>query len=176
MSELAVITPTWRPDAELFVELHRSVLRHTPEDTVHHVIVPWAHRAAFARYAGSRCQIWHHPELLPRRYIRMPRNVWGGVWLNGSRPWPPIRGWVMQQAAKIAVTAMLDADIVLIADSDVILVRPVDSESFTIDGRRSLYRMEGAVHAGLQRHVRWHRVARELLGFLPRPASHFPTT
>ncbi len=40
MSELAVVTPTYRPDADLFAHLHRSVLEHTPADTVHHVVVP----------------------------------------------------------------------------------------------------------------------------------------
>jgi hypothetical protein len=102
------------PDALLFEHLHRSVLEHTSEQTVHHLIVPWAHRDSFARYRSARCRIWHHPELLPRRYVRMP----GGVWLNTRRPWPPIRGWVMQQAATMAATAAIDADAVMIVDSD----------------------------------------------------------
>jgi hypothetical protein len=34
------------------------------------------------------------------------------------RQWPPIRGWVMQQAATMAATAAIDADAVMIVDSD----------------------------------------------------------
>src|SRR2546421_4329889 len=117
---LAVVTPTWRRDTALFAHLHRSVLELTPDDTVHHVVVPAAHKAIFAGYAGRRCRIWTHPELLPRRYLRLP----GGVWSNALRPWPPVRGWVMQQAAKVALAATVPADVVLIADSDAVLVRP----------------------------------------------------
>ncbi|GAA1013571.1 hypothetical protein Aple_087750 [Acrocarpospora pleiomorpha] len=165
MTELAVVTPTWKPDGEFFAELHRSVLEFTSDDTVHHVIVPAAHKSAFARYAGPRCRIWTHPELIPRRYWRMP----GGVWLNAARPWPPVRGWVMQQTAKIAAAGLIEADAVLLADSDVSLVRPVHVKNFRTDGALSLFRKENAVHADMARHVIWHRVARELLGLPPAP-------
>jgi hypothetical protein len=166
VARLAVITPTWRPDATLFADLHASVLEHTPDDTVHHVIVPAAHRSVFARYAGPRCRIWTHPELLPRRYVRFPP----GVWLNWRRPWPPVRGWIMQQAAKIAAAAVVDADVVLIADSDAVLVRPVDVDRLMVDGQPYLYRADDAVHAGMERHVLWHHAARDLLG-LSEPAG-----
>jgi Family of unknown function (DUF6492) len=164
MTQLAVITPTWAPDAELFEELHRSVLEYTSDDTVHHLIVPAAHKARFARYRGPRCRIWTHPELLPRRYVRLP----GGIWVNPLRPWPPVRGWVMQQAAKIAATAAVDADVAMIIDSDAVLVRPASTADFTDGDALRLHRAEAAVHAGLARHVRWHHVARRLLG-LPAP-------
>ncbi|GII02349.1 DUF6492 family protein [Planobispora takensis] len=170
MTELAVITPSWRPDAELFAQLHRSVLEHTSDDTVHHVIVPAAHRSTFAEYAGPRCRIWTHPELIPRRYWRMP----GGVWVNAARPWPPVRGWVMQQAAKIAAAGTIDADVMLLADSDAVLVRPVDTGRFKVDGRLSLMREDKAVTAEMERHVLWHRVARELLGLPAAPPPPLP--
>ena len=165
MNELAVITPTWIPDAEQFEDLHRSVLKHTSESTVHHVIVPWAHRSRFARYRSSRCRIWHHPELLPRRYVRMP----GGVWVNLLRPWPPVRGWVMQQAAKIAAAARMDADVVLLADSDAILLRTTSAETLMSGDKPVLYRADGAVKETMERHVLWHHVARRILGLPPAP-------
>lgn len=172
MSELAVITPSYRPDAELFAELHRSVLEHTPDGTVHHVIVPPADREVFARYEGDRCRIWTYPELLPRRYLTVPgRNMW----VNARRPWPPVRGWVMQQTIKIAAAGLLDAKVVLLADSDVVLVRPATAERFTAaDGRLCLYRAEGEVTAAMERHVIWHRVARELFGLPPAPPPPLP--
>lgn len=167
---LAVVTPTWRPDSALFAHLHRSVLEHTPDDTVHHLIVPAAHRSTFAGYAGRRCRIWTHPELLPRRYVRLP----GGVWINTLRPWPPVRGWVMQQAAKLAAAATVDADVVLIADSDAVLVRMVTAERLLVDGRPCLYRADGAIHSGMPMHVRWHQVAHELLGMPAAPEPPLP--
>ena len=170
MSKLAVITPTWAPDAEHFEELHRSVLKLTPESTVHHVIVPWAHRSRFVQYRSERCRIWHHPELLPRRYVRMP----GGVWVNPLRPWPPVRGWVMQQAVKIAAAARMDAGVVLLADSDAILLRPTSAENLTSGDKPVLYRAAGAVHDKMERHVLWHCVARRILGLptAPPPPLH----
>jgi hypothetical protein len=167
MSELTVVTPSFGPDAELFGDLHRSVLRHTGPDVVHHVIVPAAHKEIFDRYAGPRCHVWTEPELLPRRYHRLPQK---GLWLNSRRPWPPVRGWVLQQALKLAATAELDADVVLIADSDVVLVRDIDAKSFHEDGTLRLFRVPGAVHAGMPDHVRWHQVAHRLLGLPPAGA------
>src|SRR5947209_3699943 len=120
MSELAVITPSFAPDAKLFAELHRSVLEHTPAGTVHHVIVPPEHMSVFNHYTGARCRVWAESELLPRRYLRLPK---AGLWVNVHRPWPPVRGWVVQQALKIAAAGQVDAEAVLIADSDVVLLR-----------------------------------------------------
>lgn len=170
MNELAVITPSFGPDAELFAELHRSVLQYTSQQTVHHVIVPDAHQNIFARYAGPRCRLWLESELVPRRYLRVRR----GVWLNARKPWPPVRGWVMQQALKIATAGLIDAEAVLIADSDVVLVRQTSSSLFTDGGQLCLHRLDGAVHGGMQRHVRWHEAARRLLGLDQRGGLPLP--
>jgi Family of unknown function (DUF6492) len=164
-SSFAVITPSYRPDATLFAELHQSVLRYTEHDTVHYVIVPDQDRALFAQYEGPRCRVWPVSEVLTRRYLRLPRDLW----LYPKRPWPPVRGWVRQQAIKIAATGLLDADAVLIADSDVVLVRPVDAQRCTVDGQLGMYRHDGAMHAGMPRHLRWHHVARQLLGLPAAP-------
>jgi hypothetical protein len=171
MSELAVITPSYGPDAELFAELHASVLRHTSEQTVHHVIVPPADRGLFAGYGGARCRIWTYPELLPRRYVPAPGT---GLWINARRPWPPVRGWVMQQTLKIAAAGAIDAGVVLMADSDVVLVRRATAERFVTDGRLRLYRVEDAITPDMERHVQWHHVARRLLGLPPAPEPPLP--
>jgi hypothetical protein len=171
MPELAVITPSYLPDASLFAELHRSVLEFTPDDTVHHVFVSGRDRSHFARYEGARCKVWTHTDLLPARYLAAPGS---NIYVNARHPWPPVRGWIMQQAIKIAAAATLDADVVLLADSDVVLVRPVRADRFRRDGRLCLYREEGGVTADMQRHVIWHRVARELLGLTPAPPPPLP--
>ncbi|MEV5893127.1 DUF6492 family protein [Nonomuraea fuscirosea] len=166
MSALAVVTPTYAPDAGLFAHLHRSVLDHTSDDTVHHVIVPPSDRRLFARFSGPRCRVWTYAEILPRRLTHVPFT---GVWIDPARPWPPLRGWVAQQAVKVAVTARLDAKVVLVADSDVVLVREATPDLFIRDGHVSMFRVDGGVHELMTDHVTWHRVARELLG-LPGPA------
>lgn len=170
MTTMAVITPTWRRDAGIFDDLHRSVLEFTPPGTVHHIVVPWLHRPLFAKYQGPRCRVWTHQDLIPRRYWRQP----GGMWLNLRQPWPPVRGWVMQQAVKIAAAAQADADVALMIDSDVALVRPVKPDHMFADGHPMLYRDDTGVHSGMPRHVLWHDVAHELLGLPPAPEPPLP--
>ncbi|WP_460370607.1 DUF6492 family protein, partial [Actinocorallia lasiicapitis] len=169
MAELAVLTPSYRPDLPLFIDLHASVLAHTPPGTVHHVVVPAADRDLFSRFGGARCRIWTVPELLPSRIRPLPRALPRALWLNLARPWPPVRGWVLQQAIKIAATVRLDARVVLLADSDVAFVRPVTADTFRDSGTLRITRTPGAIDdtAGLERHVRWHAVARDLLGLPP---------
>lgn len=166
MSELAVITPSFRGDADIFADLHRSVLEFTPPDTVHHVFVPARDMALFAGYEGPRCRIWTSREILPRRYLRMGQD---DSYVNARRPWPPVRGWITQQAIKIAAAAALEADVVLVADSDIVLVRPVTAARFSVDGQRLLHRVEKGVTQDMERHVIWHRVARRLFGLPPQP-------
>jgi hypothetical protein len=43
MSDLAVITPSFGPDAGIFQDLRRSVQEHTPSSTIHSA--PWIMRA-----------------------------------------------------------------------------------------------------------------------------------
>jgi hypothetical protein len=171
MTELAVITPSYRDDVGLFPELHRSVLRFTSAETIHHVFVPERDVRLFAPFAGPRCRVWPRSELLPSRYRLVPRS---DVYVNVRRPWPPVRGWVMQQAIKIAAAGVIEADVVLLADSDVVLVRPTTAERFLADGRLCLYRDERGVTADMERHVIWHRVARELLGLPAAPPPPLP--
>ncbi|MFI7701652.1 DUF6492 family protein [Nonomuraea sp. NPDC049480] len=171
MSKLAVITPSYAPDVELFAELHRSVLEFTSDDTIHHVFVPPGDREVFARFEGPRCHVWVRSELLPRRYVRLPKT---DLYVNYRHPWPPLRGWVMQQTVKIAAVGLIDADALLIVDSDAVLVRPTSVESFMVDGRLCLYRLDNGVTAEMERHVIWHQVARDLLGLPPAPPPPLP--
>src|SRR4030095_2224694 len=109
--------------------------------------VPARDRDRFvAEYEGPRCRVYDRSELLPRRYVRAPFT---DLYVNVRRPWPPLRGWVMQQTSKVAATANSDADVVLLIDSDAILVRPVDPQRFRTDGKVSLYRMADGVTAGM---------------------------
>jgi Family of unknown function (DUF6492) len=168
MDDLAVLTPSFRGDAGLFAELHHSVLANTPRSVVHHVVVPPEDAHLFREYEGERCRVLTHRDLLPRHCLPVPHA--SGLMLNLRRPWPPVRGWVVQQIMKLAGTAGLDARTVLVADSDAVLVREVTLDELTQNGRLWLYRRDDAVTARMERHVRWHKVARKLLG-LPGVAT-----
>jgi hypothetical protein len=88
-AQRAVITPSYRPDAELLPELHRSVLELTPENTVHHAFVPGRVKDFFTAHEGPRCRVWTHSELLPWHCLRVPRS---NLYPNARRPWPPFAG------------------------------------------------------------------------------------
>ncbi len=138
---------------------------------MHHLVVPRVDAPLFEALAGPRCHIWVLEDLIPRRMLPVPRC---NAWVNVQRPYPPIRGWIMQQLAKMSVAGRVDAELLLMVDSDVCFVRRVTPDAFLKDGRLPvLYRMPAGVHAGMKRHVRWHEVARQLLD-LPESAPPLP--
>ena len=171
MSGFAVLTPSYAPDFELCRELNRSVMQWTAPDVHHHLVVPQWDRKLFAALRGPRTRVWTVDELVPRRML--PLSIFN-VWLDPRRPYPPIRGWVMQQIVKFAAAAELGADLLVLADSDVVLVRPVTIETFRKGDRVRFYRSEGAVDWRLPRHLLWHEVARRLLGLPPAGPPPFP--
>jgi hypothetical protein len=171
MSNFAVLTPSYEQDFELCRDLNRSVLDLTAPDVHHHIIVPTRDRPVFASLDGPRTQLWTLDDFIPRRMVSVPRVGRRGspVWLNVHRPYPPIRGWIMQQVVKLRAAAEIGADTVLIADSDAVVVRPVGPDTFSQDGRLVFYRSPNAIHEGMPQHVVWHNVARRLLGLSPGP-------
>lgn len=164
---LTVITPSYAPDFELFADLHRSVLRHTAGDVRHVVVVPHRDAARFEAIGSTRLVVLTVESLLARRMVPVPG---ANAWVNVRHPLPPIRGWVMQQIAKVAAALQCPAGVVLVVDSDVVLVRDVEERTFrdTEDGVVT-YRRPGGVTAAMERHVRWHDVARRLLDLPPAP-------
>jgi hypothetical protein len=168
MTELAIITPSYAPDFGLCCDLNKSVLAYTPASTSHYIITPQRDLALFSALAGPRTRVWSVEQLLPRYMVGIPR---ANTWLNLRRPVPPVRGWVMQQVAKLQAAAQIEAEVLLSVDSDVFFVRPVTAETFHQDGRICFYRKDAAVDDGLPRHLLWHKVSRELLGL---PAARPP--
>ena len=81
----------------------------------------------------------------------------------------PVRGWLVQQLIKLAVAELMTQDVLVYADSDVVLLRPFVADSVMDDeGRVRLYALPDAVdEQRLPNHVRWHRSAEKLLGVEP---------
>ncbi|MEW1823714.1 DUF6492 family protein [Arthrobacter sp. NPDC080031] len=161
---LAVLTPSYSADAELCRELNRSVLHWMPEDVRHHIVVPRQDIPIFRMLLNQRTVIHEADEFLAASMWKLPGL---NMWVNGSHPWPPVRGWIAQQLIKLAAAAKLGADAVLLVDSDMVMVAPTDLESFRQDGKLVMYRNPGAVHSGLHRHRMWLESARGLLGLGP---------
>src|SRR5271157_904286 len=110
MTRIAVITKSFAPDFELCVALNRSVLDFAPDTVRHHIIVPRSDLKLFGQLAGPRTLVWCDVDLLPRTFVSVPfRNIM----LNLSRPFPPVRGWILQQVVKLAAVAASEDDVVL---------------------------------------------------------------
>ncbi|MDG4828896.1 DUF6492 family protein [Solwaraspora sp. WMMD1047] len=169
MSELAVITPSFGPDFELCAALHRSVLAHSPASVRHHIIVPRADLPLFGRLAGDRTVLHDEADFLPRSVRSVPGTKYS---VNLRRPFPPLRGWILQQVIKLAAAARSTADVVVLVDSDIEFVRPFSVDTFRRDGVVRFYRQPGEVDGRLPRHVRWHQVARALLGLPAQPPPY----
>lgn len=162
MTEYAIITPSYAPDVHLFRELHQSVLENT--DAPHYVVVPDRDSKLFEDVGGNRLRVLGVSEILPRRVKALPG---ANGWLNLRHPIPPIRGWMMQQIVKLSAPDWADADILVFADSDVELIRPLEPSVLRKAGILRFYRNSIEVDAALPRHVQWHEVARSLLGLGP---------
>lgn len=186
MKSIAIVTPTYAPDYELCADLRRSMLKFTDDSVVHYLIVPPADVELFKGLGGPRCVVLAANEFLPKRMIWVPpwanhlmRFACGDrpganlVALNPIRPIPPVRGWIMQQILKLAAATRLDADILLLVDSDVQFVRPITFDTLVQNGRLREYRRDATVDEDLPGHVAWHKIARQLLG-LPAPKLPLP--
>jgi hypothetical protein len=170
MAELAVITPSYAPDIDLCRDLNVSVLARTPSSTTHYIIPPHRDLELFSQLRGPRTEVWSVKQLMPRYMAAVP---WANFWLNLHHVAPPIRGWVMQQVVKLQAAAQIEADVLLLVDSDVLLVRPITAETFRRNGRLRFYRKDVGVDEHLPRHLIWHDVARDLLG-IPRARPPLP--
>jgi hypothetical protein len=176
MNTIAILTPSFLPDIDGFTRLHQSVLRYTDEHTVHHAIVPRRDLRAFREIESPRLRVWSESDFLPRGLIAtdglaalrrripiLPRTINCSA-LNLRRPWPPIRGWVLQQILKLSAATQLETDAVVIIDSDVVLIRSMPAEAFFRERVVRLYEKPNGITPELARHSRWTRTAYELLG------------
>ncbi|WP_326551993.1 DUF6492 family protein [Micromonospora sp. NBC_01813] len=169
MTELAVVTPSFGPDFELCAALHRSVLAYSPASVRHHIIVPRADLPRFGELRGERTVLHDEAEFLPRSVRPLPGTKYS---VNLRRPFPPLRGWILQQVIKLAATARIPADVVVLVDSDIEFVRPFSAATFRRDGVVRFYRQPAEIDQRLPRHVRWHEVARTLLGVPAAPPPY----
>lgn len=164
---MVVITPSFAPDFELCSDLNRSVLAYSPESVRHQIIVPASDLNLFSRLANSRTLIRCEDDFLPRSFVSF-----GKYKINLAHPFPPVRGWILQQVVKLAAVAACTENVALLVDSDIEFVRPITAESFVRNGAVRFYRKPEAIDERLPRHMIWHRVARSLLG-LPTPEAPY---
>lgn len=162
---VAFITVSYGPDRDRCALLTRSLDAFAPSGE-HWIVVDRADLPLFRSLQSNRTTLVATEEVLPVwlrrldiRRIGLRSNLW--IQARGR----PVRGWLVQQLVKLALTQELTADLVIHADSDVVLLRPFHTSSVTDqEGRVRLYARPGAVDETLPNHVLWHRTAEKLLG------------
>jgi hypothetical protein len=68
---------------------------------------------------------------------------------------------------KLALPRLADEEVLLFADADVILLRPLDLANQIVEGRPRLYRVSGGLTQGMARHRPWVEHASRALGLGP---------
>lgn len=169
--KVCLVTPTYVPERDLFRRLSQSVQTFAGPDVEHLVFTSRADEAAFRPLLSERGRIVLTEDALDHQFRRLPS------WLNplpsrreiwvSARTWP-IRGWILQQILKIGAALHTQADILIYADSDTMLIKPMTRETFLIDGRLRLM-AERAVCGHFPSHRSWDKSARQLLGLPSQP-------
>jgi hypothetical protein len=170
MASIAFVTKSYEPDRARCELLCRSIELLAP-GAHHWIIVDARDLPAFRSLEGPSTRVVRTEELLPRRVWKLELHGLGidkNIWLGrGTRP---MRGWLVQQLAKLAISRVADEDILIHADSDVALIRRFDADLLQGEGQSfPLFRIPAAVDERLPTHVRWHRTAERLLGLEHRP-------
>jgi hypothetical protein len=184
---LALITPSYRNDVDLFGDLHQSVMRMTDNSVIHYAIVPKADMELFNVMAGPRCIVVSEESLYPSHYRtirglnelvrlipRVPAHARIAA-VNTKKMFRPVRGWMMQQVLKLEMCRQLNVDTALLTDSDVELVRPLSEATFRDGDHARLYRRPKQTDGWLPTHMEWIKNSRVLLDLPPAefPASEY---
>jgi hypothetical protein len=176
---VAFVTVSYGPDRDRCALLSRSLEEFAPSGE-HLVVVDRADLPLFRALRNNRTTIVATEEVLPLwlrrldlRRVGVRSNLW--IQVRGR----PVRGWLVQQLVKLALAEELTADVLIHADSDVVLMRPFRISSVTDqDERVRLVAEPDAVDESLPDHVLWHRSAEKLLGIGPAdiPIQNFITS
>jgi hypothetical protein len=167
-ASVVFVTPSYRLDVERCTLLNSS-LEACATSFEHWIVVDHGDLPLFRHLKNNRTTVVAKEEVLPlwvRRLDTLKIGLRSNVWVQARGL--PIRGWLVQQLVKLAVAEQLSADVLVYADSDVVLVRPFSADR-VIDrgGRVRLYERPDCIDGRMPDHVRWHRSSEKLLGIEP---------
>ena len=153
----AVITPSYAPDFERCRLLSSSLRKFVSPSITHYIIVDRRDFLLFNQLQDANTEILTVESLLPWWIQRIPffKNGWFSVKTL------PIRNWIIQQIAKIAVSKYIEQDVLVFVDSDTAFVRPFNFESFICGDQVRLFREPPY---GVEAHIKGHQTANQLLG------------
>jgi Family of unknown function (DUF6492) len=170
---LAIITPSYAGDHQRCLLLCESLDRMATSDFRHYILVADHDRALFAPLEGPRRQVIPDSILLPSWLKPMVRPFSGGrkIWLSARPPVWPMSGWHVQQLRKMLIARHINEDLLVMADSDSVFVRPFGIDAFLRDGLVRLYARQNGIanDPAYAQHGIWVRHAASVLD-LPAPA------
>jgi uncharacterized protein DUF6492 len=176
---VAFVTISYGPDRDRCLLLRRSLDDFAPA-VEHWIVVDRADLPLFQSLQNSAATVITTEEVLPlsMRRVHLRRvGLRSNMWIQARGK--PVRGWLLQQLIKLAIAEELEADVLVYADSDVVLLRPFRT-SFVIGehGHVRLFARPDAVDETLPNHLLWHRSAETLLGIGRRtpPMADFITS
>lgn len=167
LDDLVLVTLSYAGDLEICRRLCATVDRWIDPAIRHDLIIDRCDLALFEPLVTARRRIVVTEDLLPE--LRQVTFRGRRFWLNPRTL--PVRGWILQQLAKIAHVATLEAEAAIIIDSDAEFIRPIQRDMILRDGRVRLFRTPTAEQP--KTHARWHRVASRLLGVDMPAQRHF---
>ena len=174
-SEVCLITISYRGDFELARDLCDSIDHFADPDIEHILVVPRSDLSLFSPLVTGSRRLIAVESVLPKGYVKLPlpRHIALGPYRRLIREiwWGPtglVRGWIVQQILKLSAPEITRRDVVVFADSDIVLVRPLSASLFTAQTEVRLYRVPGATENSAM-HQRWHTMSAGLLGLESKP-------
>ena len=159
---ITIVTCSYGPDAGRCRRLCQSIDRFVPTTIEHCIIVPRRDYPLFSDLHHGRRRVHVTEEVVPGNFRHLPAAP--KLWL-GPGAWP-VRGWIMQQVTKLSANYVAETELLMFADSDLELIRPLEEDLLYRDGELRLHRIPGAKSTG--DHLQWHHRAARLLGEPPR--------
>lgn len=137
--KFAVITPSYAPDFERCKLLCKSLQRFAVSPYTHYIVVDQRDLHLFQALKDDNTKIMTVESIIPKWIKRFP---WGGqknIWVSFKTL--PVRGWILQQVVKIAISLQVQEEFLLFLDSDVFLVKEIDfCTSFIRQNKLRLFR------------------------------------
>jgi hypothetical protein len=170
--QIAIITPSYEGDRARCELLCESMDRMAHGDWHHYVLVADHDMPLFEHLAGPHRSVIPDSVVLPKwlKPIRNPFNPkarWRWISTKLSSPVLPMTGWHVQQLRKILVARIVNAPIMIMADSDSVMLRPFSPELFIRGDTLRLQVIEKAIQEGVtafKHHMTWSKGAAQLLG------------
>ncbi|MEQ8966746.1 MAG: DUF6492 family protein [Azospirillaceae bacterium] len=170
---LAFLTPSFYGDFERCAFLCESLSKFVVDDFIHYLVVDRSDVSLFRDLESPTTRVIAKEDILPSWIIKvripLPKK---GRNVRLSLKSRPVRGWHVQQMAKLTTCAELDHELVVMVDSDVFLTRRFEVAEVTGGGPPPLYCKPAVITEALPRHVAWQQTANRVLGLT---APEFPS-